>query len=117
MTYEEKSSSLDTGNPAIERLGLASMSGGECTHGVATGCGAAAPGSTGCPTSFPSGPGLGATFDRDLWALIGDTIGTEARALNNQAIPSGTDLAARAAGVPGLPPNGKSGLVSSVACF
>jgi hypothetical protein len=33
MTYEEKAASLDTGNPAIERLGIASMSGGECTHG------------------------------------------------------------------------------------
>ena len=55
MTFEEKAASLDTSNPAIERLGLASMQGGECTHGVATGCGTAAPDSTGCPTSFPSG--------------------------------------------------------------
>jgi hypothetical protein len=115
MTYEEKAASLDTSNPAIERLGVASMQGGECTHGVAGGCGAAAAGSTGCPTSFPSGPSLGATFDTDLWSKVGQTIGREARALNNQAIPvpdadgvGGEGGPLR--GVPGLPPNGKSGI-------
>lgn len=107
MTYQEKAASLDTSNPAIERLGVASMQGGECTHGVAGGCGAASPGSTGCPTSFPSGTGLGATFDTDLWFAIGATIGTEARALNNQAY---TEAGGRVGAVPGLPPNGKSGL-------
>lgn len=111
MTYEEKAASLDTGNPAIERLGVASMQGGECTHGVAGGCGAAAAGSTGCPTSFPSGPALGATFDKEIWAQVGQTIGREARALNNQAIPDPDSAAAETSkGVPGLPPNGKSGI-------
>lgn len=111
MTYEEKAASLDTGNPAIERLGVASMQGGECTHGVAGGCGVAAAGSTGCPTSFPSGPALGATFDKDIWSKVGQTIGREARALNNQAIPDPDSAAAETSkGVPGLPPNGKSGI-------
>ena len=51
------------------------------------GCGKPAwPNSTGCPTTFPAGPGLGATFDRDLWGKIGDRIGREARGLNNQQI-------------------------------
>ena len=112
MTYEEKAASLDTGNPAIERLGVASMQGGECTHGVAGGCGAAAPGSTGCPTSFPCGTGLGATFDTDLWTKVGQTIGREARALNNQAVPSAAAAGAGAAdarAVPGLH-KGKSGI-------
>ncbi len=108
MTYEEKSASLDTSNPAIERLGVASMQGGECTHGVATGCGTAAPGSTGCPTSFPSGTAMGATFDRDLWTAVGSTIGTEARALNNQAYPDSSNSDAEV--VPGLPPTGHSGI-------
>ena len=79
------------------------------TRSVGSGCGAAAPGSTGCPTSFPSGPGMGASFDRELWELIGDTIGREARALNNQAIPSDRDDGTTGT-VPGLPPNGKSGI-------
>ena len=66
----------------------------------------AAPGSTGCPTSFPSGTGLGATFDTVLWSAVGATIGMEARALNNQAYKEEDQLDV----VPGLPPSGKSGL-------
>ena len=104
MTYAEKAASLDTSNPAIERLGVAAMLGGECTHGVACGCGATVNGNTGCPTSFPSGPGLGASFDTELWTQGGRAIGVEARALNNQAIPNALG------GVPGLPPHGVSGL-------
>ena len=38
----------------------------------------------GCPTTFPNGPSLGASFDRKLWTAIGRTIGTEARGLANQ---------------------------------
>lgn len=87
MTLFEKAMSLDTSNPAIPRLGVPSMQSGESTHGIATGCGS--PGSdqsTGCPTSFPSGTGLGATFDKDLWKEVGAVIGTEARGLNNQGV-------------------------------
>ena len=52
MTYEEKCASLDTSNPAVPRLGLPSMSGGESTHGISSGCGKpSGPNSTGwCPT-------------------------------------------------------------------
>ena len=44
----------------------------EDTHGICDGCIPAKllpPGSnsTGCPTTFPNGPGLGATFSRTLW--------------------------------------------------
>jgi beta-glucosidase-like glycosyl hydrolase len=85
MTYAEKSAALDASNPAVERLGLPSMTGGESTHGVNSGCGKKLNGSTGCPTTFPSGVGLGASFDRQLWREIGHTIGIEARGLNNQA--------------------------------
>ena len=102
---------LDTSNPAIERLGLPSMQGGESTHGVASGCGTKGTkfeGTTGCPTSFPTGPGLGASFDRALWRKVGRTIGTEARGLNNQAIKGDGDVGS--GGVPGIPTNGKSGL-------
>jgi hypothetical protein len=54
--------------------------------GAAVGCapaGVAAANSTGCPTTFPAGPSTGAAFDRELWTLIGATIGREGRALNN----------------------------------
>jgi len=84
MTPEEKAAALDTANPAVPRLGLPSLPGGEALHGVASGCGAAVNGSTGCPTSFPSPIALGATFDTELYRAIGAAIGMEARALNNQ---------------------------------
>ncbi len=86
MTLAEKAFSLDTDNPSIPRLGVPGLQSSESTHGVACGCLSPhdrAAGSTGCPTSFPSGTGLGATFDRDLWRRIGEVIGTEARGLNN----------------------------------
>ena len=99
------------------------MQGGESTHGVASGCGQGSDNSSGCPTSFPTGTGLGASFDADLWREVGGVIGREARALNNQALldtsasssssssrTSSSALAAAAGAVPGLPRNGKSGL-------
>lgn len=104
MTPFELAAALDTSSPAIERLGLPSMKSGESTHGIASGCGkAASPNSTGCPTSFPSGTGLGASFDRELWKNIGHAIGIEARGLNNQA-----NVVKNAE--PGIPSNGVSGL-------
>lgn len=84
MTPREKAASLDTSNPAVPRLGLPSLPGGEGLHGVVCGCGAAVNGSTGCPTSFPSPIALGATFDADLYREVGAAVGMEARALNNQ---------------------------------
>ena len=80
------------------------MSSGESTHGVASGCGiASSENSTGCPTSFPGGTGLGASFDRALWTAVGKTIRTEARGLNNQGTAGGP-------GSPGHPKSGPSGL-------
>ena len=87
MTLFEKASILDTNFAPIPRLGFPALHSSESTHGVATGCGARSekfPDSTGCPTSFPSGTGLGATFNTNLWAKIGQVIGQEARGLNNQ---------------------------------
>ena len=88
MTTLEKTQSLDSiGNPRIDRLGVPTLPGGEGLHGVASGCGAvSSPASTGCPTSFPSPPAMGSSFDKELWAQVGQTIGTEARALYNQGI-------------------------------
>ena len=80
MTPEEKCSNLVNGVP---RLGIPVFSASEDTHGIGCGCGevrqsfrplivlcscssimsraqAADMNSTGCPTTFPNGPGLGA---------------------------------------------------------
>jgi hypothetical protein len=84
MRAGEKAAALDSGVPAIPRLGVPSMASGEALHGAATGClQSPAPNSTGCPTSFPAPVALGAAFDEALWAEVGLSIGTEARALYN----------------------------------
>ena len=70
------------------------------------------PGSTCKPPSFPSGPSLGATFDVEVWAQVGQTIGHEARGLNNQAMPVNPPEGGEVGAVPGLSP-GKSGIVST----
>lgn len=86
----EAASMLSVSNNGVPRLGIPPLRFGEALHGVLSGCGAPytdpATGytSTGCPTSFPTGLALGATFNRTLWSEIGRTIGTEARALFNQ---------------------------------
>ena len=73
-------------NGGVPRLGVPPFLYGECLHGMRSNCGAAAPGSTGCPTSFPHALGLGATFNRTLWTLVGETVSTEGRALFNQGL-------------------------------
>jgi hypothetical protein len=84
MTPQEQVAALDSGVPAIPRLGVPSFHSGEALHGAACGCvSAPAPNSTGCPTSFPAPIALGAAMDADLWARVGAAIGTEARALAN----------------------------------
>eukprot|EP01052_Picozoa_sp_SAG31_P048463 SAG31_NODE_10151_length_1177_cov_3.679963_1_plen_307_part_00 len=83
MTLAEKASNLHDGVP---RLGVPPFSASEDTHGVGCGCAPPTPATngTGCPTTFPNGPSLGASFDRKLWTRIGQTIGIEARGLANQ---------------------------------
>ena len=84
MTDEELVGALDSGVPALPRLGVPSLHSGEALHGVASACAPSpAPNSTGCPTSFPCPTALGAALDADLWARVGLAIGTEARALAN----------------------------------
>lgn len=86
MTLAEKVENMQNNNPGVPRLGVDKFRFAECLHGVLSGCGAAASGSTGCPTSFPSALGLGATFNSSLWLEAGRTVSTEARALNNQGV-------------------------------
>ena len=88
-TCAEKSQAVTSSGASIERLGVPLLGAAEDTHGVVDGCipaALAAPNSTGCPTTFPNGPGLGATFDRGLWSEIGQTMGLEARGLNNMRV-------------------------------
>eukprot|EP01052_Picozoa_sp_SAG31_P040455 SAG31_NODE_5861_length_2285_cov_1.991766_3_plen_357_part_00 len=88
-TCKEKSEAVTSSGASIDRLGVPLLGAAEDTHGVGGGCipaDLAAPNSTGCPTTFPNGPGLGATFDRSLWREIGATIGREARGLNNMRV-------------------------------
>ena len=86
----EAAALLSVSNNGVPRLGIPPLRFGEALHGVLSGCGAphtdpaSGYSSSGCPTSFPTGLALGATFNRSLWAAIGKVIGTEARALFNQ---------------------------------
>lgn len=92
MLPTEKAAFLSVNNNGVQRLGVPPLRYGEALHGVLSGCGKAAPPtstgfvSTGCPTSFPTGLGLGSAFNRSLWKAVGDTIGQEARALFNQGV-------------------------------
>lgn len=100
MTLDEKISAMTGafGSPFVECGGAGPISslGGfympnhaECLHGVAFGC-TTQNGTKLCPTLFPNGQMLGATYNRSLFKSVGATIGDEARALNNLAgQPSG----------------------------
>jgi len=77
MTLEEKILQMQSGAPAIPRLGVPAYNWwGEALHGVAIGH----------ATVFPQAIGLGATFDTDLMHQIADVISTEARAKYHDAI-------------------------------
>ena len=71
----EQIAQLTNAAPAIERLGLPAYQWlNDDEHGVM---------SSGYTTSFPDGPGLGATFDKALLQAIGRVVGTEARGVHN----------------------------------
>jgi xylan 1,4-beta-xylosidase len=88
----EAAAMLSASNNGVPRLGVPALTYGEALHGVLSGCGKPYTDpttgftSTGCPTSFPTGLALGSTFNRSLYALVGDAIGQEARALANQNV-------------------------------
>jgi len=77
MTLEEKVPQTQNAAPAIPRLGVPSYEyWNEALHGVARG---------GEATVFPQAIGMAATFDVDLLAAEGATIGLEGRARYNAA--------------------------------
>ena len=79
-----------THTPPLFRHNIAGAQHGECLHGVDSACIPNASVGTGCPTAFPNGGALGASFNKSLWLHIGNAIGKERRALSNVvAQPSG----------------------------
>jgi len=86
LVIDEMAQLLANGNPGVPRLGLGRIGYGEALHGYLRDClpaGAAAPGTTGCPTSFPHAMVLGGTFNRSLWGLVATAISDEGRAYFN----------------------------------
>ena len=69
-------------DPPLFVQGIKAAQSSECLHGVQSGC-VQSGGRRLCPTSFPNGGALGATFNRTLWLHVGDVIGKERRAINN----------------------------------
>ncbi len=81
MTVEEAASQLRYDAPAIDRLGIPSYNWwNEALHGVAR---------AGTATSFPQAIGVGAAFDPELTAALGDIAATEGRAKYNAAVRHG----------------------------
>jgi beta-glucosidase len=80
MTLQEKVLQMQSGSPALPRLGIPAYNWwGEALHGVANGH----------ATAFPQAIGLGATFDTDLIHRVADVTSTEARAKFHEAQRAG----------------------------
>jgi beta-glucosidase len=78
MTLEEKVGQMGSGAHAIPRLGVPAYNyWNEGLHGVAR---------SGYATMFPQAIGMAATWDAPLLKQVGDTIATEARAKNSEAL-------------------------------
>ena len=93
LTLAEKISQLSNGKPpaAIERLGIPAWQWwSEASHGIAYSAGVAFRAPTPSATSFPEQIGTAATFDSELFGLIGEAVGAEARAMMNAGNAGGT---------------------------
>jgi beta-glucosidase len=78
MTLEEKTSEMTNKSAAISRLGVPAFDWwNEGLHGIAR---------SGYATMFPQAIGMAASWDTELMGKISDTISTEARAKNNEAL-------------------------------
>jgi beta-glucosidase len=78
MTLEEKVGQMGSGAHAIPRLDVPAYNyWNEALHGVAR---------SGYATMFPQAIGMAATWDAPLMHSVGDTIATEARAKNSEAL-------------------------------
>eukprot|EP01052_Picozoa_sp_SAG31_P022270 SAG31_NODE_1763_length_7322_cov_21.697633_3_plen_463_part_00 len=92
LNLTEKVSLLDAGRAWVERLGVHSLEGNECLHGLFNrGNNIEQPNGTvfqyaidGGVTIFPQSIGMAATFNRSLLWHMGDVISTEAVAKRNE---------------------------------
>lgn len=101
MNLTEKISLLNAGRVWVERLGVHTLEGNECLHGLLN-RGQNIPISSnasqvepyvidGAATIFPQSIGMGATWNRTLLRAMGDVISTEAVAKRNQHRKQGGD--------------------------
>ena len=91
LKLTEKVSLLTAGRSWVSRLGVHSLEGNECLHGLFNRGNNVVVGGKleqyfidGAATTFPQGIGLGATFNRTLLRGMGDVISTEAVAKRNE---------------------------------
>ncbi len=93
LTLAEKVSQLSNGKPPqpIPRLGIPAYEWwGEASHGIATSASVTFRPPTPSATSFPEQIGTAASFDTELFGMIGEAIGKEARAMMNAGNAGGT---------------------------
>ena len=93
LTLAEKVSQLSNGKPPqpIPRLGIPAYEWwGEASHGIATSASVTFRPPTPSATSFPEQIGTAASFDAELFGMIGEAIGKEARAMMNAGNAGGT---------------------------
>lgn len=84
LTVPELAQFLSNNNAGVPRLGVPRLGYGEALHGYLHPCIVnPAPGTTGCPTSFPHALLMGGSFNRTLWKAIAGVISTEGRAIFN----------------------------------
>ena len=86
MSLGDKLENLGTGaSMDADTLKISGPRFNEALHGVEANCGiqthfdAFSGINTGCPTSFPHGTALGATFNRSLWSMVGAALSDEVR--------------------------------------
>ena len=93
LTLAEKVSQLSNGKPPqpIPRLGIPAYEWwGEASHGIATSASVTFRPPTPSATSFPEQIGTAASFDAELFGMVGEAIGKEARAMMNAGNAGGT---------------------------
>jgi beta-glucosidase-like glycosyl hydrolase len=92
MTTDEKVAQVGSnGVPTIDRLGIpAPQWWGEALHGVCESPSVHFGGETPNDTSFPEIIGVGSTFGPDLFASMGEVVGSEARVMMNVNRAGGT---------------------------
>ena len=93
MSLGDKLESLGTGaSMDLRTLRVSGPRFNEALHGVEANCGRQTHfpqlggNNTGCPTSFPHGTALGATFNRTLWDMVGTALSDEVRGFHSQGL-------------------------------